>query len=56
MYGHAYQVTSVDLGDPNDPSDDTVTIQNPWYNEQPMTLPYEDWRNGFTQVHVNPVK
>lgn len=56
VYGHAYQVTSVDLGDPNDPSDDTVTIQNPWYNEQPMTLPYEDWRNGFTQVHVNPVK
>lgn len=55
-YRHAYQVVSVDLGDPNDASDDTVTIQNPWYKEQPMTLPYEEWKNGFTQVHVNPVK
>ncbi|WP_159717687.1 hypothetical protein [Actinomyces marmotae] len=43
-YRHAYQVVSVDLGNPNDPSDDTVTIQNPWYPNQVMTMPYEDWR------------
>ncbi len=43
-YGHAYQVVSVDLGNPNDPSDDTVTIRNPWYPNQVMTMPYEDWR------------
>ena len=55
-HGHAYQVTAVDLGDPNDPSDDTVTVQNPWYPDKPMTLPYEDWKNGFSWVFTNPVK
>ena len=55
-HGHAYQVTAVDLGDPNDPSDDTVTVQNPWYHDQPMTLPYEDLKNGFGEVYTNPVK
>ena len=55
-YNHAYQVTAVDLGDPNDPSDDTVTVQNPWYHDQPMTLPYEDLKNGFGEVYTNPVK
>ncbi|WP_158247569.1 C2 family cysteine protease [Actinomyces qiguomingii] len=28
-YSHAYYVESVDLGDPNDPSDDTITLVNP---------------------------
>jgi len=55
-HDHAYQVTAVDLGDPNDPSDDTVTVQNPWYADKPMTLPYEDWKNGFSGVYTNPVK
>ena len=49
-------MTAVDLGDPNDPSDDTVTVQNPWYPDKPMTLPYEDWKNGFSWVFTNPVK
>ena len=55
-YSHAYQVTAVDLADPNDPSDDTVTVQNPWYPDKPMTLPYEEWKRGFSGVFTNPVK
>ena len=45
----------MDLGDPNDPSDDTVTVQNPWHADMPLTLPYEDWKDGFRDVSVNPV-
>lgn len=47
-------MTADDLGDPNDPSDDTVTVQNPWYGDQPLTLPYENWKNGFKEVARQP--
>ncbi len=53
-YNHAYYVQSVDLGDPNDPSDDTVTIVNPWgVGYDPITLPFEDFKANFREVAVN---
>lgn len=55
-YDHAYYVKSVDLGDPNDPSDDTVTVANPWgQGTDPIILPYEDFKANFDGIYVNAV-
>ena len=56
-YNHAYSVKSVDLGDPNDDSDDKVTIVNPWgQGYAPITLGFEDFKNNFSEFAFNPTK
>ncbi|CED90398.1 C2 family cysteine protease [Actinomyces succiniciruminis] len=56
VYNHEYYVQSVDLGDPNDPSDDTVIVANPWGGtHEPMTLPFEDFKDGYSEFSFNPV-
>ena len=56
-YNHAYSVKSVDLGDPNDDSDDKVTLVNPWgQGYAPITLRFEDFKSHFREFSFNSTK
>lgn len=56
-YNHAYSVRSVNLGKAGDPSDDTVTVVNPWGGHKSViTMPFEDFKNSFGDLTTNPAK
>lgn len=47
---HTYFVTNVDV------SARTVTVHNPWDQEDDIVIPYDQMEKVFTQAQVNPVK
>lgn len=48
---HAYWVQSVDR------KNQTVTVRNPWgWNNAPVTLTWDEFKNNFRRIDYNPVK
>lgn len=56
VYNHGYSVKSVELGQPNDSSDDTVTLVNPQEPEKETVMSFDDFHDSVMGVTENSVK